>query len=59
MEDKYKKALECIAHHFDGCDLTGDDCAMWVLRTACKALNLKITYDYYLGMNLLPLDYLN
>lgn len=55
MENKYKKALEHIAYHFNDCDLTGDEASMWVLRTACKALNLKITYDCYNQVKLVKL----
>ncbi len=52
--NKYRKALERIATHFEGCYIGGDpdddeyDASAWfVLRRACEVLNWKIEFDQY------------
>lgn len=47
MEKKYKQALERIAEHYNGCDLSGDNSSFHVLRIACTALNWQIEKDQY------------
>jgi hypothetical protein len=42
---KKKEALERIASHFENCDLTGDDAALFAVQVACRALGWEIIYD--------------
>ena len=47
IELQYKVALESIADHFNGCDLTGDDSANYVVKKAARALGWTISKDEY------------
>ena len=42
-----RKALREIALHYEGCDLDGDNSAMWVVRKAAEALGWKVDKDEY------------
>ena len=47
MKCQHIIALERIAMHFLGCDLTGDESAQYIVRIACEALGWIQDKDQY------------